>query len=176
LSLEQGKLFRRVAVKLSLEASELQPGNGRGNLSSRLVLAGTIAAVVIGLATYFLPQPKEGTVEYHKRKYAETGVPAWVLKKGVPGFVRDFYERRSWRDSVFHRTALVNLGYLKESVFVFSNVSISNVVRIEWPIEMDGFTSISYGMPSNGITVVARPELTDKIGDAIRKADVPENK
>jgi hypothetical protein len=142
------------------------------------LLIGAIAVVVmavIGLTAYFLPQPKEGTVEYHKRKYAETGLPAWVLNKGVPGFVREFYDRRYLRDSVFHRTALVNLGYLKESVFVFSNVSISNV-RIEWPIEMDGFTSITYGMPSNGITVVARPELTDKIGDAMRKADVPENK
>jgi hypothetical protein len=145
-------------------------------MRKRLVI-GAIAVVVmavIGLAAYILPQPKEGTVEYHKRKYAETGVPTWVLHKGVPGFVRDFYARRSYRDSVFHRTALVNLGYLKESVFVFSNVSISNVVRIEWPSEMDGFTSISYGMPSNGITVVARPELTDKIGNAIRKADVPD--
>jgi len=141
-----------------------------------IVAIAVVVMAVIGLAAYFLPQPKEGTVEYHKRKYAETGVPDWVLNKGVPGFVRDFYDRRYLRDSVFHRTALVNLSYLKESVFVFSNVSISNVVRTEWPIEMDGFTSITYGMPSNGITVVARPELTDKIRDAIRKADVPETK
>ena len=35
-----GDAATHCAVKLSLEASELPPGSGRGNLSSRLVFAG----------------------------------------------------------------------------------------------------------------------------------------
>jgi len=85
------------------------------------VVAGLIVVVAIGVGTYLLSQPRRGTVEYHKRKYAEAGMPEWVLKKGVPAVLQNLYERRFVREFEFHRSALIELGYLERRLFVVTN-------------------------------------------------------
>ena len=148
------------------------------------LLIGAIAAVVIGVAAYFLSQPRKGTVEYHKRKYAEAWeaeVPAWVLKKGVPGVVKEFYQRRRTHQLDFHRNALIDSGYLKQSVFVISNSAALSVWRtaahdllVVVPKEVWNFSWIQQtNMNTNTLMVCVPRDWFEKIGDAIRKADVP---
>jgi hypothetical protein len=143
----------------------------------RLVI-GAIAVLVISIAAYVLSQPRKGTVEYHKRKYLEAGVPQWALVKGVPGFVRHFYERRFSHAFEFHRRALIDGGYLRESVFVVSNASAGNVMRTvqtQLPEYIREFTSMTwFASDPNAITVIAPRERIDEIGEAIRKTDVLE--
>jgi len=141
--------------------------------------------VLIGVAAYFLSEPRKGTVEYHKRKYTEVREavePAWVLKKGVPGVVREFYQRRRTHQLDFHRTALIDSGYLKQSLFVVSNSSPSSVWRtaaldllVVVPKEVWEFSWIQQtNMNTNTLMVCVPRDWFEKIGDAIRKADVPD--
>jgi len=153
----------------------------------RITIA-VMAVLTIAGALYFGTQPKKGTVEWHKKEYLrarkelETGVPAWVLKKGVPGIMRKFYERRFTRQLDFHRTALIDSGYLKQSVFVVSNSSPLSVWRtaahdllVVVPKEVWNFSWIQQtNMNTNTLMVVVPRDWFEKIGDAIRKADVPE--
>jgi hypothetical protein len=142
-------------------------------------LIGAIATVLIGVAAYFLSEPRKGTVEYHRRKYAEVGAPRWVAKEAVPGFVRNFYRRRYNLQREFHRTALIDSGYLKQRFFVVSNSSPLSVWRtaahdllVEMPKEVWSFSWIQQ-TNTNTLMVVAPRDWCEKIGDAIHKADVP---
>jgi hypothetical protein len=149
----------------------------------RLVI-GAIATVVICVAVYLgaqlFTQPRKGTVDYHKRKYLQAGVPQWALVDGVPAFVRDFFERRFTHEFEFHTRALIDGGYLRESVFVVSNASPGNVMRtvqMRLPKHIREFTSMTcFASNPNAITVIAPRERIDEIGEAIRKSDVPETK
>jgi hypothetical protein len=142
------------------------------------VVIGAMAAVVIGVAAHVFSQPKEGMFEYHKKEYLNAGVPEWALVRGVPGFVRHFYERHFTHELEFHRRALIDGGYLRESVFVVSNASAGNVMRavqMELPGYIGEFTSMAcFASDPNAITVTAPREWMDEIGEAIRKADIEE--
>jgi hypothetical protein len=165
-------------MKLPLEAKALPPGSGRGNLSSRLVI-GAIAAVAIGLAAYFVYLPRRGSVEYHKREFLKfselTSSPLWVDRNGVPDSVRTLYRRRLTHRVHFHLQALIEAGYLKKGVFIVSNAPPLKVLQatgIEFRQPNSNFTIISWSL--SRISVNAPGELMEEIGEAIRKADVPE--
>jgi hypothetical protein len=140
-----------------------------------------LALAIIGIVAYLLSQPKEGTVEYHKRKCAEAGVPEWVLKKGVPRTPRRFYERRFTREFDFHTTALINAGYLKESVLVISNSSPMSVWHTAATSDLLGAMpkdvwdcSVIQQTNANTLRVVVPGEWIEKVTEAIHKADVPD--
>ena len=144
------------------------------------LLIGAIALVGIGVGTYLFSQPRNGTVEYHKRKYLQTGVPRWALAKGVPSIVRGFYERRFSREVEFHRSALIDAGYLAESVFVISNCSVEKAVpafhQSDLPKEAREFLCTIWWTPAPiMITVIAPRESMKEIAEAIRKSHVPES-
>ena len=149
------------------------------NTRKRLVI-GAVAAAVICVGVYVLSQPRKGSVEYHKRKYLQAGVPDWTRKNGIPAGVRRFYLRRFGRELEFHRGALIDAGYLKERVLLVSNCSPFKVVQaaeIELSENIAEFTSIAWDTPdTNAISVIAPAEWIEKIAHAIRKADLPETK
>jgi hypothetical protein len=145
----------------------------------RLII-GAIAAVMIGVVGYVFWQPGRGTVEWHKKKYLgahRSGkIENWISFHFSPKVHHVLF---FWKGTAAeHQRALLKLGYLKESVFVVSNASVMKAVRtvrFELPRDIDQFTRFSYGTPGT-LIVVAPAEWSEKIGAAIRKADVPENK
>jgi hypothetical protein len=145
------------------------------------LLIGAIAVVVIGVAAYFLSQPRKGSVEYHKREYLRinkrgSSVP-WVDRRSVPHIVGSFYGWRLSRQSDFHYSALIEAGYLRKSVFMISNspaLDVLQAARIEWPPHVIEIIRISWD--TNRITITAPSDWIEKLGPAIREADAPETK
>jgi hypothetical protein len=141
------------------------------------VVAGLVLIAIV-LGAYLFSQPRKGTVEYHKRRYAEVGVPEWVLKKGIPAVVVDFYKHRYGREFEFHRSALIDAGYLNERVFAVSSCSPDRAVRAVYDSLSKSaleFVSMAWPTPdTNMITIIAPRKSMEEIGEAIRRADVPQ--
>jgi hypothetical protein len=158
------------------------------------LLIGAIVLVVIGVA-YVLSQPKEGTLEWHKKEYLHYSKGPRLervvnfLRRGIgmqPSY-RGVPEAEMERER-HHRRALIDLGYLVESEFVFSNQTVDAVLstadqamRLDprsARLKMD-FLLFKYTVPvdpaenTNKIVVVAHREDFEFVADAIRKADVP---
>ena len=106
-------------------------------MRKRLVM-GAIAAVVIGVAAYFLSQPRKDSVEYHKRAYlrasSSKGQAGQWLRAHAPlcvsGALHAFQERRKAR----HRRALVALGFLEHRQVQITDVPMSDVDRFHLKI------------------------------------------
>ena len=118
-------------------------------------------------------------MEYHKREFLKfSGLgssPLWVDRNGVPDSVRTLYRRRLSHRVHFHLRALIDAGYLKQGVFTVSNAPPLKVLQatgIEFRQPNSNFTIISWSL--SRISVNAPGELMEEIGEAIRKADVPE--
>ena len=91
-------------------------------MRKRLVIG--VVAVVMGVAAYWVWEPGNGTVEYHKEAYRKgheaTGQGCFVEKK-FPEFVEDAIWRFRKGRIAHHHQALVRLGYLSEVTLVASN-------------------------------------------------------
>lgn len=149
--------------------------------------------MVIGVAAYFLSQPRRGSVEYHKREYLKT-VARWEEKRIVDRLKDAYYRMRNVTpdrdmntfmanlDTMHHHAAcLVRLGYLAEFQYASTNGrhAIFRIMNcgynyrnqyLERADVMRDFTLI--GEPSsNVISVIARPSDLPAIETAIRKAD-----
>jgi hypothetical protein len=179
--------FHTIRVKVSIDAKEPPLGSGRGNLSSRSVI-GAIAVVVIGVVVYFLSQPREGTVEWHKREYLKAlerlSQNTWkdklqrvyrrVVRRPQPlgesgRFLSDFIAVERHLDS------LVRLGYLQRERVSLTNPHTRSVIRAGYlgrdaDEAMRRFISIRE-VGRGVIRIIAPPSELPKIEAAIRKAD-----
>jgi hypothetical protein len=154
------------------------------------IAIGAIAVIVIGVTGYLLSQPRKGTVEWHSREYrrACAGYGRYRLQHAMNavrrrlGLVSHFQWRiADLRKEKEHQTALINLGFLKESTFVVSNhpsdtVSFAATLAIEWNSSFAGLTGefVSITRPeTNVIRIVAEPKDTPLVMSLIRECDVP---
>ena len=184
-------------MKISLEARELPPGSGRGKLSLRLII-GAMAVVVIGVVAYFLSQPNEGTVEWHKsfstleRVYGQRlvdRVQQATYRKTGWGWVRptQMLDHREQLPAKIesHRAALVASGYIVEHQFPLTNVSaFKDTVLAKrpnqggaWKRDTRPFLTCVIKLSHEGsVSVIGPPEDMGFWQNAIRQADVPETK
>ena len=140
------------------------------------VVAGLVL-IAIGVGAYLFSQPRRGTIDYHKQKYAELGMPEWVLKKGVPAVLQNFYERRFVREFEFHRSALIELGYLERRLFVVTNRTPGEIVDALLMDAQQNPQLWEYSGPTprgrNNVEVIAPAEKMTRWEKVIREADVP---
>ena len=152
--------------------------------------------VVIGVAAYFLSQPKEGTIEWHKREYLKTlerlSHNTWKHKvqrvycrvARRPFFQSDLETYRSdIRTFEGHQASLVRLGYLQEARVSLTNAFGTNgvdasAVRYLGRDEDEALRRFTI-IRTNGLKVVhitAPPSVLPIVEAAVRKADVPPSK
>jgi len=142
--------------------------------------------VVIGVAVYFLSQPRKGTVEWHRRGYSETfhrGRAAAKLMEVGPHFVSEIYFEHQAKKRRFHESALVSAGFLGVKEIPVTNRAPRAFSRdlIE-ELKQQARTADEIGVPismrtrSNTVTVVAATSLLTNLDVLVRKLDVPETK
>ena len=166
----------------------------------RRLIIGAIVAVVIGVAVYFLSQPKQGTVEWHKREYFSTlervygqrlidRVRQATYRKTGWAWVRPTQmldHREQLRAKIeSHRAALVASGYIVEHKFPLTNVSaFKDTVLAKrpnqggaWKRDTRPFLTCVIKLSHEGsVSVIGPPEDMGFWQNAIRQADVPETK
>ena len=147
------------------------------------IIAGLAAFALVGIVACVLSQPKDGSVEYHKKEYLKESRAKLldkVLSYAPIRVQRGWGEYRMGR--VFHhRERLKKLGYFEERVFVLSNRS-PYAVRAPFYTQLQPcFASVTtpfcdvidYG--TNSVTIEGPRHELDAIGNSVRKFDVPEN-
>src|SRR5688572_20585371 len=83
-----------------------------------------VALVAVAVGAYLLSQPRNGSLEYHKRKYlAASRAGKWQgwIKKNGPISLGAALDRRAMKVLAHHRRALIGLGYLEHRTVVVSN-------------------------------------------------------
>jgi hypothetical protein len=156
-------------------------------VKKRLII-GAIAVVVIGVAVYFLSQPKEGTVEWHKRQYLKAferiTQTTWkdklqrvyrrILRQPPP----DSEAFRSDGEAFDHHLAsLVRFGYLQETRVSLTNAHANYALRVGYPggdsdEALRRFIVISIPEP-HVLRIIAPTSDLPIIEAAIRQVDVP---
>jgi hypothetical protein len=140
-------------------------------------LSGAVCYILIALkspkpAERGVSEPKEGTVEWHKREILR------ILKKPDGSLMITQEEAERVAE---HQRQLVKLGYLQEREFVITNRPMKEVMRTSGeimaeaersrPIQREFTDTAMRG--TNGLFVRALPEDMALISNAIRKADAP---
>jgi hypothetical protein len=152
---------------------------------------GAIAALVIGVAVYFLSQPKKGTVEWHKKEYLKAAdrlaVNTWKHKLKRVAFrvtgrlLRDSWDADAYRSDVKafeqHQASLVRLGYLQEGRVSLTNAFSENAIPARYfgDEARRGFIAVSREGPQV-VHIIAPPSDLPKIEAAIRRVDGPPSK
>ena len=134
--------------------------------------------VVIGGAAYFLSQPKEGTVEWHKQ--ACESEARRIFKPTLFDRARrlcDLPARGNrYRE---HRQALVDLGYLQERQFTLTNKPKKVLPALHrWAtnqLPQDRLWSMDV-TSTNILTIRAERHSLVKWEEAVRRIDGPEAK
>ena len=137
---------------------------------------------VFGLGAYRLSQPRDGSVEYHKKQYLEENKTQLLDKCisyapiGVQNRWREYRMERVYH----HRERLKTLGYFEARVFVLSNRS-PYAVRSPFYIQLQPcfanvtwlFSDVTdYG--TNSVTIEGPRNELDAIQKAVGRFDVPE--
>ncbi len=155
-------------------------------MRSRIVI-GVIAALVIGVGVYVLSEPKEGTVEWHKREYLRASKT--LHRRTLAGRIRAFYDhmrKTSPVESAAERAAeqrlrssqrhLIELGYLAQQRFVLDNQPALQVLdnfiktpfgqrqKWEW---VDVQVDMEAG-DTNVMVLTARPHIVEAFGHHLR--------
>jgi hypothetical protein len=162
-------------------------------MRKRLVIA-AIAAVVIGVAAYLVSQPKEGTVEWHKRRFERgwkkmAGETRWdrilqTINRTVGTELRakpDYAELEKQTDADYE--ALLRLGFVAKKYYAFTNKTldidapwITDVYRV-LPRERAMFSCFGVAdFGSNVLSVVAPPEDIPAWEKFVAEADAPATK
>lgn len=142
------------------------------------IAIGLLAVLIIGVAAYMLSQPKEGTVEWHKRK-CENAMRALNGEHALLDRARNRFglpPRRNLYQE--HRQALTDLGYLEEREFILTNSPEKpSRALVHWAtneIPQDRLWSI--GLVSNKFLVIrAERHSMKKWEEAVRRIDVPKS-
>jgi hypothetical protein len=143
------------------------------HVRKRLVI-GALAAIVIGFAAYVLSQPKEGTVEWHKRRY-EKEMHRIDGKGTLFDRIRSEFGLPS-RPSrhMEHRQALIDLGYLEErQIILTNNPEGFSAALIQWATnELPRDRLWAFGVRSNVMFIRAERHNMKKWEEAVRRIDV----
>jgi hypothetical protein len=147
------------------------------------IIIGLIAVVVIGVVVFLFSQPKNGSVEYHKRKYKEIEFSRTFIERVSyrgPRWLYDAYWSQKKKHIDFHRKALLRAGYLRERDYVISNAEPYVVLhafavaladrRVSWPVHTE-LSTLSNGLTQ--IRVSTSTNQLDKLDEVVREADVP---
>jgi hypothetical protein len=140
------------------------------------LVIGAIAAVVIGVAAYVLPQPRAGSVEYHKKKYLEEQkrvAHPWVEQFAVPAFAREFYYERHDKRRKFHQRALINDGYLAETMVKGAGLlppGESTALSVAVSNDPVTLAFVSIEVHSTNATVIAPRTVIDQVAEVVRDA------
>jgi len=150
---------------------------------------GVIAAVVIAVAAYVVSQPKEGSVEYHKREYLKAfericqntlrqklqRVYRRVARRAAPPETR----RADYKAFDHHITSLIRLGYLQKARISLTNAAAADAMNAGYGGRsanqaIRDFINISPAAPQIVLIIAPRSDVPI-IEAAIRQADVPNN-
>jgi hypothetical protein len=163
-------------------------------MRKRLVI-GAIAVVVIGVAAYVFSQPKEGTVEWHKREYAsvvrklerrtlaDRASVAWGKIRGNPFAPLVPRNDRLLRTELErHRVALLTSGYFVERRFTTTNRDarvLELMMKRKWEAAMlrerKHYTWLIGARGSDTLVVFGQPEDMGFWEKAIREAEQMES-
>jgi hypothetical protein len=143
-------------------------------MRKRLII-GVIAVSVIGVAAYILSQPKEGTLEWHKREY-ENHMRRLDGKRTLLDRIRSAFglSRRPDRH-LEHRRALIDLGYLEErEIILTNNPKGFSQALIQWATnEFPQNCFWLFGVRTNNVMFLqAERHNMKKWEEAVRRIDV----
>jgi hypothetical protein len=144
--------------------------------------------MMIGVTAYLLSEPKQGSVEWHKREFLRA--QDWgIVDEGIHRFgsQRWMSARRDWKINrmAHHQNALIKFGYLAERSVVLHNRTISDVLSNLTVVTVSLFTNrmvqldeefldLDFQTPdTNVIRLIAIKRDIDTWEQLIRKADVP---
>jgi len=151
----------------------------------RLII-GAIVLMVIGVAAYFLSEPKQGSVEWHKREFlraqhwgiAEEGIYRFGSRRWMSARIDEKTSRMT-----YHQNALIKFGYLEERPVVLYNRSVfdvlTNLIVILDTNAMEHLSEefLDFQTPdTNVLRVIAIKRDIDTWEQLIRKADMPKAK
>jgi hypothetical protein len=164
----------------------------RSGLMRKRILIGLLAAVLIGVVAFFVSQPKQGTLKWHKREYL-AAMDRWTGTSfgqrfrqisaqlfGVtlqPEIRRDLAEK-----VVFHRRALIEAGYLEQRAFTLTNglpkdvaTRASMAAQTVLPAETRQFVVFMCGnnQRAGPLTIICVRQDIAKWEELVRKADTP---
>ena len=162
-------------------------------MRKRIALALLIVSV-IGVALFFLSQPKKGSAEWHKREYLRAtkgdlrtrAQSMWLRIRGkADPFVLLSSEMPRLAE---HQRALIELGFLEKQELVFSNRTAEGVLfagsfesmrsnlladprlkQLQWE-----FVEMTPSTQETSIILVAPRHAFAALEEFFRKADVPE--
>ncbi|MCI0745411.1 MAG: hypothetical protein L0Y58_08410 [Verrucomicrobia subdivision 3 bacterium] len=155
-------------------------------MRKRIVIA-VIAVVAIGIAALLvseLPGPKRGTVEWHKKEFENGRRLTWIgtIVRRCPARLRHSYVESRYKRWLFHRQALIDVGYFEEKAFIVSNRPPHEVANALWLTRHEWSTNSLVGIPSirvdrsNSVMIVALPNQMRRLEELVRQADVAENR
>jgi hypothetical protein len=151
-----------------------------------------VLAVSIAVFAFTQPEPKEGTIEWHKKRYAEAEDKMRGRRWFTP--LAEVYDRltratraprardgdeirRLQREMNSHRDALRELGYLAERKFIVSNnpsvVGHRVFAAPTVPNNRYSLISVNSSFGTNVIKITAPPAHMQKWEQLILKMDVP---
>ena len=149
------------------------------------IVIGLLILSVIGTAVFFFSQPKEGSVEWHKKEFTEAASRmkpgAWaqrlgrtyqnVTRRQAP-WIHDWHEEKEKYLSSY--AALVNMGYLERRRFALTNQhgkEIRRAVERGLGSQKEGF--VWFLATRDAIVVMAPRTMMPRVEEIVRKADVP---
>lgn len=153
----------------------------------RLII-GAVAVVVIGVAAYLVSQPKEGTVEWHKREYRRACERLYrntLIDKvrAICGRVIRIGPRSTEKEPEIirhHEQALIKARYFSERKFALTNDATDVMARlgmllIKASTNLTGYPSVQWASISS-IRVVGPAKDIPLWEEMVRQADVTESK
>ena len=134
-----------------------------------------VLAFGLAVAIYFASQPKEGSVEWHKREY-ENHMHRLDDKRTLLDQIRSAFglARRPDRH-MEHRRALIDLGYLEEREIVLTNNPEGfSQALVQWATnEFPQNRLWAFGVRSNNVMFLrAERHNMKKWEEAVRRIDV----
>jgi hypothetical protein len=179
-----------------VRSSNEEPGSHIVRFVRKRMVIGSLATVMIGVVVLMISQPKEGTVERHKREYL--AAIDRIIAKDVGNRFTGFAARRTGMPLLLdttgaelqpdiaaletHKKVLCDSGVLAERTFLLTNLPPAQMAlmaaggarRIVDPKRMRFVVfKADPNWATNQLTVVcARGDIV-KFEELIRKADVP---
>jgi len=145
-------------------------------------LIGAMAVAVIGVAAYFLSQPRKGTLEYHKKGFLRAKnswlLGKWLAKPAMSRLNRVYCQYKAER-AVFHEEALIELGFLHYRTFALSN---SQPYEAVYKLRTDSGGALLFNPDlaycefmeagTNGVFVVGTASVIDRCKEVIRDLEL----
>ena len=147
-------------------------------MRKRIAIALLIVSV-IGVTVFFVLQPKNGSVEYHRRRYIDA-YQGWVWDQELANRVRKIAGRPTrWQTATnrmnYHEQALIRLRYLDERTVIVSNVPPEKVRGAVYKARNQSELLRVEIRETNKVRIVATTQDLPRLEKVARMADVPES-